>query len=154
MGLSADLSFFQGDSGGPKVSNAILVHIGVLTSDLGRALSFWRDLLGLRIIEERRSLVILSDGLHNITLIQRNTSAKAGIDGESAPVHIGVRVDDLAAALQGCLDLGLEITCDDIDNCRPYDPDNPPVASFKVQDMDGVLVDITASTSQWLGVAL
>jgi hypothetical protein len=69
-------------------------------------------------------------------------------------LHVGVRVPDLAAALQGCLDLGLEITCDDIDNCQPFDPANPPKESFKVQDPDGIVVDITASKGQWLGVGV
>ncbi len=132
--------------------NAVLVHIGVTTTDLGRSIRFWRDLLGLRIEEQRPGLVIMSDGLHNVTLIRR--SGSVDVDGESAPVHIGVRVDDLQAALQGCLDLGMEITCDDIDNCRPFDPANPPKESFKAQDRDGVLVDFTASKTQWLGVTV
>ena len=132
--------------------HAVLVHIGVTTTDLGRSIRFWRDLLGLRIEEQRPGLVIMSDGLHNVTLIRR--SGSVDVDGESAPVHIGVRVDDLQAALQGCLDLGMEITCDDIDNCRPFDPANPPKESFKAQDRDGVLVDFTASKTQWLGVTV
>jgi len=94
----------------------------------------------------------MSDGLHNVTLIKR--SGKPEINGESATFHIGVWVGDLATALQGCLNLGLEITCGDIDNSTPFDPASPPRASFNAPHIDDLLVNFTASRSQWLGVPL
>jgi catechol 2,3-dioxygenase-like lactoylglutathione lyase family enzyme len=134
--------------------SALLVHVGVATTDLDRSMRFWRDLLGFTVVDARSKLFVLSDGAHNITVFEASENKSSKLRGESVGLHIGVRVDDLASTLQGCLDLGLEITCDDIDNCHPFDPNNPPIESFKVLDPDGIVVDVTASKSQWLGVTI
>ncbi len=131
-----------------------LVHVGVAATDLDRSLRFWRDVLGLQVMDEREGIVVLSDGAHNYTVFQYNRTRPAHVAGNAGYLHIGVQVANLAETLNRCLDLGLEIICDDIDNCRPFDPANPPTQSFKVEDPDGIVVDVTASADQWLGVSL
>ena len=69
-------------------------------------------------------------------------------------LHIGVRVDDLAAAAQRLTDLGFQIIWDGVSGGRAYDPSTPPSDSFKVEDPDGIVVDVTASRAQWPGVGL
>jgi catechol 2,3-dioxygenase-like lactoylglutathione lyase family enzyme len=131
-----------------------LVHIGVAVSDLDCSLRFWRDALGLQVLEQRNGLVVLSDGLHNVTVFQYHGDRPPHPAGHQSYLHVGVKVANLTAALARCTELGFAIICDDIDNCRPYDPANPPTQSFKVEDPDGIVVDVTASDDQWLGVGL
>jgi catechol 2,3-dioxygenase-like lactoylglutathione lyase family enzyme len=130
-----------------------LVHVGVAATDLDRSLRFWRDVLGLRVLEDRGGLVVMTDGAHNFTVFRYSGARPAHPAGHQSYLHIGVKVANLTETLRRCTDLGLEIICDDIDNCRPYDPANPPTQSFKVEDPDGIVVDVTASDDQWLGVA-
>lgn len=129
-----------------------LVHVGVAATDLDRSLAFWRDTLGLRVIETRPGIAVLTDGAHNITVFAYRGDRPANPPGHQNYLHIGVQVDDLAAALARCLAAGHQIVCDDIDRGLPYDPAHPPTESFKVQDPDGIVVDITANPEQWLGV--
>jgi catechol 2,3-dioxygenase-like lactoylglutathione lyase family enzyme len=130
------------------------VHIGVAASDLDRSLRFWRDALGLAVLDRRDGLVVLSDGLHNVTVFQYGGARPSHPAGHQSSLHVGVKVPDLAAALDRLTEGGFAIICDDIDDCRPYDPANPPRQSFKVEDPDGIVVDVTASDDQWLGVRL
>jgi catechol 2,3-dioxygenase-like lactoylglutathione lyase family enzyme len=130
------------------------VHVGVAATDLDRSLRFWRDVLGLRVIETRPGIAILTDGLHNVTVFRYGGDRSPHPAGHQSYLHVGVRVADLAETLGRCLDQGLTILCDDVDYCRPFDPANPPTRSFKVEDPDGIVVDVTASADQWLGVAV
>jgi catechol 2,3-dioxygenase-like lactoylglutathione lyase family enzyme len=130
-----------------------LVHVGVAATDLDRSLRFWRDVLGLRVLDAREGIVVLSDGAHNFTVFQYSRARPPHVAGNAGYLHVGVQVPDLAETLRRCTDLGLEIICDDIDDCRPYDPADPPTQSFKVADPDGIVVDVTASDDQWLGVS-
>ena len=58
------------------------------------------------------------------------------------------------ATAQRCLDLGFPIIWDGVAAGHAYDPQQPPTESFKVTDPDGIVVDVTASSSQWPGVGL
>jgi catechol 2,3-dioxygenase-like lactoylglutathione lyase family enzyme len=131
-----------------------LVHVGVAATNLDRWLKFWRDVLGLTVMDERAGITVLSDGAHNYTVFQNSRPRPANITGHAGYLHIGVQVANLAETLNRCLDLGLEIICDDVDFCRPYDPANPPTESFKVEDPDGIVVDVTVREDQWLGVSV
>ena len=134
------------------MSGTTLVHVGVAASDLERSLRFWRDALGLALLETRSGLTVLTDGTHNFTVVQYGGSRPPHPAGHQSYLHIGVRVPDLGQALHRCTEFGFAIICDDIDDCRPYDPANPPTQSFKVEDPDGIVIDVTASDDQWLGV--
>ena len=135
--------------------NTILVHIGVRATDLAASLRFWRDALGLRVAGTMAGCCDLTDGQHNFRVSQHTGSLRPPhVSGLLDYLHIGVRVDDLVATAQRCLDLGFPIIWDGVDAGRPYDPQHLPAESFKVADPDGIVVDVTASRAQWPGVGM
>ena len=71
-------------------------------------------------------------------------------------LHIGVKVADLAEAATRLDDMGYEIFWENVSSGHEYeyDPSKPPSGSFKVEDPDGIVVDVTASDDQWPGVEL
>jgi len=132
-----------------------MVHVGVRASDLERSIRFWRDVLGLRVVAIMEGCYDLTDGYHNYRVFQHDGPPRPPhVSGMLDYLHIGVLVDDLSAALRRCIDAGYEIIWDGVDAGHPYDPSSPPARSFKVEDPDGIVVDISASDDQWLGVSL
>jgi catechol 2,3-dioxygenase-like lactoylglutathione lyase family enzyme len=132
-----------------------LVHVGVRASDLSRTLQFWRDALELQVVNVLEDGYDLSDGYHNFRVFQhRGPGRPPHVSGMLDYLHIGVRVDDLLATAKRCTELGFPIIWDGVDSGRPYDPAIPPSESFKVEDPDGIVVDVTSSQDQWPGVAL
>lgn len=132
-----------------------LVHIGIHATDLERSLSFWRDALGLRVVATMEDCYDLSDGEHNFRLFQHRGSPRPPhVSGLPTYLHIGVMVNDLEDAVRRCNDLGVPIIWDGVDSGKPYVPGSLPAESFKVEDPDGIVVDVTASHDQWPGVQL
>jgi len=118
-------------------------------------LRFWREALGLRVAATMDGCVDLTDGYHNFRVFQHAGAARPRhVSGLLDYLHVGVLVDDLALAARHCEELGFQIIWDGVDGGRPYDPANPPSESFKVADPDGIVVDVTASRSQWPSVGL
>ncbi len=135
--------------------SATLVHIGVRATNLGATLRFWRDALGLQVVGETDASCDLTDGLHNFRVFQHGGATRpAHVSGMLDYLHIGVQVPDLAAAALRMQDLGFEIIWDGVDGGQPYDPANPPSESFKVEDPDGIVVDVSGSPDQWPGVTI
>ena len=127
-----------------------LVHVGIAATDVERSVRFWRDALGLRVTGAFGNAYDLTDGYHNVRLFQYTGPARSDhVSGLATYLHVGVKVDDLTSAVERCTGLGFAIVCDDIDNPKPFDPSAPPAASFKVEDPDGIVVDVTASNDQW-----
>ena len=140
-----------------KVSNGntSLVHVGVSATDLERSIRFWRDALGLSVAAGMEGCYDLTDGRHNFRVFQYRGEPRPGhVSGLRTYLHVGVLVDDLGAAARRCSDLGFPIIRDGVDGGRPYDPDDPPTQSFKVEDPDGIVVDVTVARDQWPGVGL
>jgi catechol 2,3-dioxygenase-like lactoylglutathione lyase family enzyme len=136
------------------MAGTTLVHVGIAASDLERSVEFWRDALGLHVVGTMEECYDLSDGYHNFRLFQhRGGERPPHVTGLLAYLHLGVKVDDLSAAIARCTDLGFPIVCDGVDYPKPYDPSSPLTESFKVEDPDGIVVDVTASDDQWPGVA-
>ena len=132
-----------------------LVHVGVRASNLEASLRFWRDALGLRVAGPVGSGFDLTDGYHNFRVFQHGAAPRPPhVSGMLDYLHVGVRVDDLAAAARRFQELGFQIIWDGVDAGHPYDPAHPPSESFKVEDPDGIVVDVTASREQWPAVAL
>jgi catechol 2,3-dioxygenase-like lactoylglutathione lyase family enzyme len=132
-----------------------LVHVGVRATDLERTIVFWRDGLGLRMVEAAPGRYDLTDGYHNFRVFQHRGPARPPhVGGLLDYLHVGVRVPDLAQAAQRLTALGFTIFWDGVDGGKPYDPATPPSKSFKVEDPDGIVVDVTASEDQWPGVGL
>jgi catechol 2,3-dioxygenase-like lactoylglutathione lyase family enzyme len=133
----------------------VLVHVGVQATDLEKTVAFWRDALGLRVVATMPGCYDLSDGHHNYRLFQRHGEPRpAHVSGLPTYLHIGVFVEDVAAAARHCHRLGYEIIRDGVDGGVPYDPESPPAESFKVEDPDGIVIDVTQRKDQWPGVGL
>jgi len=132
-----------------------LVHIGICATDLDASLRFWRDALGLEVVAAMPGCYDLSDGHHNFRLFpHQGPERPPHVSGLSSYLHIGVWVNDLAAAVHRFEALGFPIIWDGVDAGKPPIPGQLPSESFKVADPDGIVVDVTASDDQWPGVGL
>jgi len=132
-----------------------LIHVGVRATNLEKTIVFWRDALGLKVLSQTDDAYLLTDGYHNFTVFQHvGPERPPNVSGMLDYLHVGVIVDNLQAALQRFIDLGFDTILDDVGSGTPYDPNSPPSQSFKVHDPDGIVVDVTASQDQWLGVKL
>ena len=132
-----------------------LVHVGVRATNLPETLRFWQDGLGLAVVQETDVHSDLTDGWSNFRVFQHNGPERPPhVSGMLDYLHVGVQVDDLSATATRLQELGFEIIWDGVDQGRPYDPATPPAESFKVEDPDGIVVDVTASPEQWPGVTL
>jgi catechol 2,3-dioxygenase-like lactoylglutathione lyase family enzyme len=135
--------------------STVLAHVGVRASDLERTIGFWRDALGLRVAATMPGCYDLTDGLHNYRVFQHKGPARPpNVSGMLDYLHVGVVVEDLSACARRCTDLGYQIIWDGVDGGHAYDPNDPPSESFKVEDPDGIVVDVTASKAQWPGVGI
>jgi catechol 2,3-dioxygenase-like lactoylglutathione lyase family enzyme len=133
----------------------VLAHVGVRATDLEKTIGFWRDGLGLRVAATMPGCYDLTDGLHNFRVFQHSGRPRPPhVSGLLDYLHVGVVVEDLAACAKRCTELGYEIIWDGVDGGKAYDPDDPPSESFKVEDPDGIVVDVTASREQWPGVGV
>jgi catechol 2,3-dioxygenase-like lactoylglutathione lyase family enzyme len=127
-----------------------LVHIGICATDLDASVRFWRDALGLEVVQEMLGCVDLSDGFHNFRLFpHQGPERPSHVSGLASYLHVGVRVPDLAAAVRRFEALGFPIIWDGVDAGHAPIPGRLPSESFKVADPDGIVVDVTASDDQW-----
>ncbi|NBT26364.1 MAG: VOC family protein [Actinobacteria bacterium] len=134
-------------------SPRLLAHVGVRASNLERSLRFWRDGLGLTVADQVVGNCDLTDGFTNFRVFQYTGDARPGhVGGMQDYLHVGIIVGDLSAAAQRLQQLGFTIFWDGVDGGRPYDPAYPPTQSFKVDDPDGIVVDVSAREDQWPGV--
>ena len=134
---------------------SILVHVGVRASNLAETLRFWRDGLGLAVVSHTENNCDLSDGYHNFRVFQYQGPARPShVAGMSDYLHIGVVVPDLTAAAQRLRKMGYTIYSDGLTGKEITDLDNLTESAFKVEDPDGITVDVTASDAQWPGTKL
>lgn len=129
-----------------------LVHVGVRATNLEETIRFWRDALGLKVFSTMDGCYDLTDGYHNFRVFQHNGPERPPhVGGMLDYLHIGVRVPDLQEAAERCEANGFTIISDGVGGKAP-DPNSPPDESFKVEDPDGIVVDVTADDGQWPGV--
>ncbi|MEZ4860375.1 MAG: VOC family protein [Caldilineaceae bacterium] len=134
---------------------SILVHVGVRASDIQATIRFWRDGLGLQVVEHDGGRYDLTDGYHNFRVFQhQGPSRPPHVAGMLDYLHIGVVVPDLVAAATRLRALDYEIFSDGLDGKEPVDLNNLTERAFKVEDPDGITVDVTESDSQWPGTQL
>ena len=135
------------------MSSTKLVHIGVRCTDLQQSIKFWRDALGLEISQQANNCFDLTDGYHNFRVFQHQGPERPShVSGMLDYLHIGIRVADLEEAAQRLLDMGYEIYSDGLGGKVPLDVHSLEEGAFKVEDPDGITVDVTASDNQWPGV--
>ena len=131
------------------------VDIGVRATDLEKTIRFWRDGLGIPVFSTLENCYDLSDGHHNFRIFQHNGPDRPEhVSGMLDYLHIGVRVSNLEEAAQRLLDMGYEIFSDGLGGKVPVDVHNIEEGAFKVEDPDGITVDVTASDDQWPGAQL
>jgi catechol 2,3-dioxygenase-like lactoylglutathione lyase family enzyme len=136
------------------MAGTILVHVGIRATDLDRTIRFWRDALGLSVVAMGDGLYDLTDGAHNFRVFQHQGPTRPPhVSGLLDYLHIGVVVGNLRAAAERCSALGFPPVYEGVDTDRPYDPAHPPRDAFKVEDPDGIVVDVAARRTQWPGVA-
>lgn len=133
----------------------VLAHVGVRATDLQRTIRFWRDGLGLRVAATMPGCYDLTDGRSNFRIFQHGGATRPPhVGGLLDYLHVGVVVDDLAGTAKRCAELGFQIIWDGVDGGKEYDPGDPPSESFKIEDPDGIVVDVTASRGQWPGLGV
>ena len=131
-----------------------LIHIGVRASDIEKTIRFWRDGLGIPIVAQDGTIYDLSDGHHNFRVFQHDGRARPDhVKGMLDYLHIGVRVPDLEAAARRLREMGYELFSDGLKGKIP-EGDTIKDSAFKVEDPDGISVDVTASDDQWPGTEL
>ncbi|MEM7125636.1 MAG: VOC family protein [Chloroflexota bacterium] len=134
---------------------SILLHVGVRATDLERSIRFWRDGLGLQVTNQRADRYDLSDGYHNFAVFQHNGDPRPShVSGVLDYLHIGVGVADATNAARKLREMGYEIFSDGLSGKQPLDPDNLQEPAFKVEDPDGITVDVAEVDRQWPGTTL
>jgi len=133
----------------------LLAHIGVRATDLEKSIIFWRDGLGLHLAATMPGCYDLTDGRNNFRVFQHQGPARpAHVGGMLDYLHIGVVVGNLSEAAARLQSRHFTIFWDSVDGGHAYDPATTPSQSFKVEDPDGIVVDVTARDDQWPGVHL
>jgi len=128
-------------------------HIGIATHNIDDALKFWRDALGLRVVETEEvaeqgvRVAMLPVGEPRIELLEPTS--------ESSPVarflekrgagihHIAVRVDDIRATLQGLKEKGARL----IDETPRVGAGGCLVAFVHPATAGGVLLELVEHTA-------
>ena len=132
-----------------------LVHVGVRTTNLEKSIRFWRDALGLNVCSKMDGCYDLTDGYHNFRVFEhRGPDRPKHVGGMLDYLHIGVRVPDLQQAAKRCQELGFKIIWEGLDGSQRYDGQKLVAKEFKVEDPDGIVVDVTERDNQWPGVQL
>lgn len=134
---------------------SVLIHVGVRASNLERSIRLWRDGLGLRVVKKRASRYDLTDGYHNFAVFQHEgTSRPQHVSGMLDYLHIGVGVPDVAAAARRLQEMGFTIFSDGLGGKEPVDPNNLQEPAFKVEDPDGITIDVSEVDTMWPGTTL
>ena len=135
--------------------SSMLVHVGVRATDLEKSIRFWRDGLGIPVFSERENCYDLSDGYHNFRVFQHNGPPRPDhVSGMLDYLHIGIRVADLRQAATRLLEMSYQIFSDGLNGKTPLNVDNLEEGAFKVEDPDGITVDVTERDEQWPGAQL
>ena len=143
-------------------------HAGITVSDIGRALGFYRDLLGLRVIADstvtepevaellgldsvRLRIVDLDSGdgriLELIQYVQPEGRSIANESSDAASMHVAFTVDDLGATQKRLAEAGATIV-----SRRPITISDPGgdfdgATCLYIRDPDGAIVELVQRRS-------
>jgi len=112
--------------------NITFSHVGLVVSDMARSLEFYRDVLGMKVLESYpdtgRGLEIAFVGgdCSALELLRYTDPAKRAREGRGRLDHFAWYVDDIAAAIEGLKKKGASF--------RPNDP---------VKALDGRMIAYT-----------
>jgi catechol 2,3-dioxygenase-like lactoylglutathione lyase family enzyme len=109
--------------------------------------------LGLRFIGYRPAgnALDLADGTVNMTLIQYDDAERSLLEEGSEYIHFGFIVDDARGTFESLQQAGAIFLRDNVKTRDPIRPGEPPPGSFKVEDPDGNVIDITGNPEEWRG---
>ena len=134
---------------------SVLVHVGVRASNLEESVRFWRDGLGLKVVRQKGTSCDLSDGYHNFKIFKHvGESRPDHVGGMLDYLHVGVGVNNVPAAAGRLRAMGYEIFSDGLSGKHPVDPENLEDRAFKVEDPDGITVDVSEIDERWPGITL
>ena len=90
----------------------------------------------------------LADGYVNLTLLPHE-GARPKMEEGTEYIHFGVEVDDAKMTWRLLRAAGMRILRDDVKLRNAPDESQPPEGSFKAEDPDGNVVDITDNKNEW-----
>ena len=127
-----------------------LRHLALRCRDMEASRRFY-EMLGLRFVDYRPAgnALDLADGTMNVTLIQYDGPERRALEEGSEFVHFGFVVDDAKATFHRLQQAGALFLRDNVKTRDPIQPGEIPPGSFKVEDPDGNVVDITDNRSEW-----
>ena len=131
-----------------------LRHLALRCRDMEKSRRFYEG-LGLRFIGYRPAgnALDLADGTVNMTLIQYEGAERPAFEEGFEFIHFGLIVDDAKAVFLRLQQAGVMFLRDNIKTRDPIRPGEVPPGSFKVEDPDGNVVDITDNPQEWRGAA-
>lgn len=137
-------------------SMSCLRHVALRCEDIEKSRQFY-ERLGMDFVGYRQgnNSMDLTDGTLNMTLIQQpDGSTRPTLEEGSEYVHFGFIVEDAKESWNALKEFGAKFLCDDVKERRKICQEEPPPGSYKVEDPDGNIVDITDDSWEWRGVTL
>ena len=127
-----------------------LRHLALRCRDMEASRRFY-EMLGLRFIDYRPAgnALDLADGTMNMTLIQYDGVDRPALEEGNEYIHFGLIVDDAKATFLRLQQSGAVFLRDNVKTRDPIQPGELPPGSFKVEDPDGNVVDITDNRAEW-----
>jgi catechol 2,3-dioxygenase-like lactoylglutathione lyase family enzyme len=132
-----------------------LRHVALRCRELEVSRRFY-ERLGLRFIGYRPAgnALDLADGTVNMTLIQYDGAERPALEEGSEYIHFGFVVEDARATFLQLQQDGALFLRDNVKTRDPIQPGETPPGSFKVEDPDGNVLDITDDRAEWRGAAI
>jgi catechol 2,3-dioxygenase-like lactoylglutathione lyase family enzyme len=129
-----------------------LRHVALRCRDMEISRRFYES-LGLRFVGYRPAgnALDLADGTVNMTLIQYDGPERTASEEGSEYIHFGIIVDDVRSTFLQLQQAGALFLRDNIKTRDPIQPGEVPPGSFKVEDPDGNVIDITGNPEEWRG---
>jgi len=118
-------------------------HVAINVRDIDKSLAFYRDVLGLEYVRTRNheafQAVGLTDGETNLALLSLGgqTSRVKRAEDSFGLDHIGFLIDDINYIYNKLKDAKVKFLT------------QAPADFFKVEDPDGVVVDIASTSRGW-----
>ena len=138
-----------------EMKMAFLRHIALRAKDMEASRRFY-EMIGLKYVDYRpggRGLD-LTDGTSNMTIIQYDGKERTPLEEGTEFIHFGVIVEDLAGVYKALQESGATLLRDNIKTRDDIDADQLPTRSFKVEDPDGNVIDVTCAKDEWRGVTI
>ena len=130
----------------------LLRHLALRCRDMEPSAGQFYEMLGLRFVDYRpkRDALDLTDGTLNVTLIQHEGPERAPLEEGHEFVHFGLLVEDARATLLQLKSAGATFLRENVKERLEMD-EMIPSGSFKVQDPDGNVIDISGNRDEWRG---